>query len=69
VGKLEPNLAPHLRELDQRVEQVELSLRKLIQTNLDDDESLIPIHFAQRVKERVFISRTFLVASFQCHLS
>lgn len=46
-------LPPKLRELDHRIEQVELSLRQLIDTALDGDEALVPANVSDRVDERI----------------
>jgi hypothetical protein len=42
-----------LRDLDADTEQVELKLRKVIQSTLDDDVSQIPSHILQKVNERI----------------
>lgn len=47
------DLSPKLRELDKSTEEVELSLRKLIITLLNDDISLIPYHIKQKADERI----------------
>ncbi len=47
------DLSPQLRELDQRVEAVELSLRKEIDSALGGDASQLPQHVIQKVEERV----------------
>ncbi len=47
------DLPPQLRELDAEVEQVELSLRKVVQATLDGDGSLAPPHVLQKVEERI----------------
>lgn len=47
------DLPPALRELDERIEQIELSLRAAIQSALTDDSALIPPHVAERVDERL----------------
>jgi hypothetical protein len=47
------DLEPRLRELDIRVESIELSLRSLIQERLANDPTQIPPHIAQRVDERI----------------
>lgn len=47
------NLPPQLRELDEAIEQVELSIRKTVQITLDDDTALVPPHVIQKVDERI----------------
>ncbi len=47
------DLSPGLRELDERVEQVELFLRRVIREGLVDDASLIPSNVADKVGERL----------------
>jgi len=47
------DLSPHLRELDEKVEQVELSLRKAILSALEGDANKLPQHVAQKVNERI----------------
>lgn len=42
-----------LRELDQRIEVVELGLRNTIQNALSDDPKLVPSHIAVKVDERL----------------
>ncbi len=44
---------PVLRSLDQRIEAVELQLRKLIVLELEGDPNLLPAHVAQKINERV----------------
>lgn len=45
---------PHrLRDLDADIEQVELTLRKIIEATLAADTSQIPSHIAQKVDERI----------------
>ncbi len=47
------DLSPRLRELDQRVEQVELGLREVIEQTLAGDSDALPSHVYQKAKERV----------------
>lgn len=47
------DLKPAIRELDENVELVELSLRELIQKTLNDDVSLIPPHILAMTNERI----------------
>lgn len=47
------DLSPHLRELDQRVEAVELGLRSVVATAFNDDGSKLPPHVEQKIKERL----------------
>ena len=47
------DLSPPLRELDEQIEQVELSLRNLIETALEGDLSLVPSNIRQNVDERI----------------
>lgn len=47
------DLSPHLRELDERLEAVELDLRSAIATALDDDSSKLPPHVEQKIRERL----------------
>jgi hypothetical protein len=47
------DLSPQLRELDEKIERVELGLRCTIVEVLDDDTLAIPSHIAQLVDERV----------------
>jgi hypothetical protein len=46
------DLAPQLRELDERVERVERALRSLVETTVNDASGL-PSHVAQKVTDRV----------------
>ena len=46
------DLPPQLRELDATIEQVELSIREVIQSTLNGDGSLIPSHVLVKVDER-----------------
>ncbi|MBW4444158.1 MAG: DUF262 domain-containing protein [Plectolyngbya sp. WJT66-NPBG17] len=47
------DLSPPLRELDEQIEQVELSLRNLIETALEGNLSLVPSNIRQNVDERI----------------
>lgn len=47
------DLSPHLRELDETIEQVELGLRSIIATTLDNDTASLPPHVIQKVGERI----------------
>jgi len=47
------DLSPRLRELDQRVEQVELGLRQVIEQTLAGDPDALPSHVYQKATERV----------------
>jgi hypothetical protein len=47
------DLAPNLRELDAKIEEVELGLRRAIVELLDDDPGRIPSHILQKVAERI----------------
>ena len=47
------DLPPQLRDLDAATEQVELALRKMVETTLGSDLSQIPSHVLQRVDERI----------------
>jgi hypothetical protein len=47
------DLPPRLRELDQRIERVELELRKYIADALDGDISRLPPHINQKIEERL----------------
>ena len=47
------DLSPRLRELDSSVEWTELTVRDLICTALDEDESKLPAHVRQRIDERI----------------
>ncbi len=46
------DLSPRLRELDQRIEQVELRLRQVIEETLEHDPELLPPHVHQKALER-----------------
>ena len=48
------NLSPLLRELDERIEWVELRLRKVIADTLGDDLGLLPPHVVQKIEERIW---------------
>jgi len=47
------NLEPQLRELDERVERIELELRKVVNTELDAIGLPLPGHVNQRANERI----------------
>jgi hypothetical protein len=47
------DLTPQLRELDERVEAVELALRSSIALALNDDISKLPAHIGQKINERL----------------
>lgn len=47
------DLAPELRELDGRVEAVELALRRIVDEVLTHDPAGLPPHVAQKVEERL----------------
>jgi hypothetical protein len=47
------DLEPHLRELDGKVESVELRLRALIDKTLGEDPAQLPPHVAQNINERI----------------
>lgn len=47
------DLSPQLRELDEKVEKVELAVRKTILTTLDGDADKLPQHVSQKVNERI----------------
>lgn len=47
------DLSPHLRELDEDIERIELSLRKIIHDGLEGDRSLVPDHINSKVNERI----------------
>jgi hypothetical protein len=47
------DLSPQLRELDQRIEQVELGLREVIERELEGDLDKLPSHVRQKAQERI----------------
>lgn len=47
------DLSPQLRELDERLEQVELGLRRIVDTGLKGDPAGLPPHVLQKVNERI----------------
>lgn len=47
------DLAPHLRELDENVEQTELALRKTVVDTLNSDIAQLPEHVRVKVEERI----------------
>lgn len=46
-------LSPRLRELDERIEAVELSLRNLIAVRLSDDATVLPEHVQSMIQQRL----------------
>ena len=51
--KEEMELEPELSELDERIEKVELRLRKIIEAELNGDSQGLPPHVQQKVKEKL----------------
>lgn len=51
------DLSPQLRELDERIEAIELSLRQRISEGLNGEVSRLPPHVAQKVEERLQAAR------------
>jgi hypothetical protein len=51
------DLLPQLRELDERIEAIELSLRQKINDTLAGDTALLPPHVNQKVDERLQAAR------------
>ncbi len=47
------DLSPQLRELDEKIEQVELALRRVMSSSLDEDVSRLPPHVRAKAEERV----------------
>jgi hypothetical protein len=47
------DLEPQLRELDGKIESIELRLRALLQETLGNDHGQIPSHIAQKIEERI----------------
>ncbi len=47
------DLPPRLRELDARIEEVELRLREIVAQGLDDDPGRVPTHIRERVASRL----------------
>lgn len=47
------DLPPQLRELDEKIERVELNLRSAIVSALDGDAAQLPSHVVQRAEERI----------------
>ena len=41
------------RELDEKIESVELGLRRLVTKRLDQDPSLVPSHIEERIQEQI----------------
>lgn len=52
------DLPPRLRELDATIESVELSLRKLICGNLQDNPEFLPTHVHNKMSERLQLAST-----------
>ena len=48
-----PKLPPPIRELDAHIEKIELNLRQLVATTLQDDPAVLPGHVQQKIKGRV----------------
>jgi hypothetical protein len=46
-------LPPQLRELDAAIEEVELSIRKVVENALEGDVSIVPSHLLPKVEERI----------------
>jgi hypothetical protein len=47
------DLSPRLRELDEKIERIELALRDAISEALNGDPTQLPPHVAQKVQERI----------------
>ncbi len=47
------DLTPQLRDLDEKIEQVELQLRRQILNTLNNDPTLLPSHVVQKANERI----------------
>lgn len=47
------DLAPQFRELDEKIETIELKLRATIAATLDNDVTKMPSHLAQKANERI----------------
>jgi hypothetical protein len=47
------DLTPKLRELDVSIEQVELTIREIVETTLGGDASQVPSHVLLKVDERI----------------
>jgi hypothetical protein len=47
------DLSPHLRELDESIEQTELALRRIIVKTFNEDASQFPSHVRQKIDERI----------------
>jgi len=47
------DLPPRLRDLDAQIEEVELNLRRVIVSVLNDDPAMLPPHVQQKVRERL----------------
>jgi len=48
-----PEPDPYVKQLDARVERVELSVRALIETELGGDATLLPSHITERLRDKV----------------
>jgi hypothetical protein len=55
-GEFQPPSDPHLRALNERLENIELRLRRLIEANVD--ESAIPPHVAEKMRPRIEDARS-----------
>jgi len=53
IGPPVPAVAPHLRTLDARIEEVELALRQLIHDRINGGSDQLPSHVLQKVRERI----------------
>lgn len=64
------DLSPQLRELDQSVELIELSLRSLISSTFNDDSSHIPEYISSKVDERIHraVKKTATIDANDFHL-
>ncbi len=47
------DLSPQLRELDERIECIELAIRKQVVATLEDDVARLPSHVLQKADERI----------------
>ena len=50
------DLSPQLRELDERVEGIELALRGQVTATLEDDAERLPSHVLQKADERIQVA-------------
>jgi hypothetical protein len=53
LGQPRPEVDPRLRELDARIEAVELEMRTVVERGLQDDAALLPEAIRQKVADRV----------------